>query len=266
MTRSLGGGSLVPVRQLGFGAHEERTGGHRCCGCGGAVVLSGCQLKDSGTNVVNGKQLFVEKCARCHTLARANATRRRPARTWTPRSRSPARTGWARAPSRASSTSGSSTPTSTLRLTLRLASGPTLMPAELVDGDDALTSRRTSPRPPPSRARTRASWPPSAPRRPRARPRRRTGRWTSRSPPRASPTSSPTPRPRRAAVKFTSENPQTVDHDIAVEGNGVNEKGETVGDGGVSEFTVDLQPGEYTFFCSVPGHREGGMEGKLTVK
>ena len=68
------------------------------------------------------------------------------------------------------------------------------------------------------------------------------------------------------SVKFTSENPQTNPHDIAVEGNGVNEKGETVTDGGVSEFTADLQPGEYTFFCSVPGHREGGMEGKLTVE
>src|SRR5262245_30543882 len=39
-----------------------------------AIVLSGCQLKNSGTNVVNGKQLFSEHCSACHTLARANAT------------------------------------------------------------------------------------------------------------------------------------------------------------------------------------------------
>ena len=63
-----------------------------------------------------------------------------------------------------------------------------------------------------------------------------------------------------------SENPQSVPHDIAVEGNGVNEKGETVTGGGVSQFAADLPAGEYTFFCSVPGHREGGMEGKLTVE
>jgi uncharacterized cupredoxin-like copper-binding protein len=36
--------------------------------------------------------------------------------------------------------------------------------------------------------------------------------------------------------------------------------------GADSTIKVDLKPGNYTFYCSVPGHREGGMVGKLTVK
>jgi uncharacterized cupredoxin-like copper-binding protein len=67
-------------------------------------------------------------------------------------------------------------------------------------------------------------------------------------------------------LQIDSQNESSVDHDIAVEGNGVSEKGEVVKDGGVSSLSADFQPGEYTFFCSVPGHRQGGMEGKLTVK
>jgi plastocyanin len=67
-------------------------------------------------------------------------------------------------------------------------------------------------------------------------------------------------------ITIESQNPQPTDHDIAIEGNGVSDKGEVVGEGGVSKFSTDLKPGTYTFFCSVPGHREGGMEGKLTVK
>ena len=67
-------------------------------------------------------------------------------------------------------------------------------------------------------------------------------------------------------LEVLSENPSAIPHDIAIEGNGVDEKGETVANGGVSKFTVDLKPGEYTYYCTLPGHREGGMLGKLTVK
>jgi plastocyanin len=35
--------------------------------------------------------------------------------------------------------------------------------------------------------------------------------------------------------------------------------------GGSKTLTLNLKPGTYTFYCSVPGHRQGGMEGTLTV-
>jgi uncharacterized cupredoxin-like copper-binding protein len=68
------------------------------------------------------------------------------------------------------------------------------------------------------------------------------------------------------SLKLLSPNESNVPHNIALEGNGVNEEGPVVQGGGVSEITVEVQAGEYTFYCSVPGHREGGMAGTLTVK
>jgi uncharacterized cupredoxin-like copper-binding protein len=35
---------------------------------------------------------------------------------------------------------------------------------------------------------------------------------------------------------------------------------------GTHSFTLNLKPGVYTFYCEVPGHREAGMFGTLTVK
>jgi plastocyanin len=67
-------------------------------------------------------------------------------------------------------------------------------------------------------------------------------------------------------VTITSKNGQPTDHDIAIEGNGVNQKGAVVANGGTSKFSVTLKPGTYTFYCSVDAHRQGGMVGKLVVK
>ena len=35
---------------------------------------------------------------------------------------------------------------------------------------------------------------------------------------------------------------------------------------GTKTLTLNLKPGTYVFYCSVPGHRAAGMEGKLTVQ
>lgn len=63
------------------------------------------------------------------------------------------------------------------------------------------------------------------------------------------------------------KNPQGLTHDVAIEdpsGETVA-KTELIGEGETST-SANLKPGEYTFYCSVPGHREAGMEGTLTVK
>ena len=66
-------------------------------------------------------------------------------------------------------------------------------------------------------------------------------------------------------VTVTLDNPSPVAHDIEIEGNGVEEKSELVTDGTTS-VTADLEPGEYKFYCTVPGHEEAGMTGTLTVE
>ncbi|HSI80612.1 MAG TPA: plastocyanin/azurin family copper-binding protein [Solirubrobacterales bacterium] len=69
------------------------------------------------------------------------------------------------------------------------------------------------------------------------------------------------------SVTFEFENPAPVPHDFIVEDADENEIGGTdvITDDSAS-VTLDLEAGDYTFFCSVPGHREAGMEGPLTVQ
>jgi plastocyanin len=60
-------------------------------------------------------------------------------------------------------------------------------------------------------------------------------------------------------------NDAQIPHNVEVEGNGVEEVSPTV-TGDDTSLAVTLEPGEYVFYCAVPGHREGGMEGTLTVE
>ena len=54
-------------------------------------------------------------------------------------------------------------------------------------------------------------------------------------------------------------------HNVTLEGSGVDgEATETITEGS-TELTVNLEPGEYTFYCSVDSHRDQGMEGTIVV-
>ncbi len=68
-------------------------------------------------------------------------------------------------------------------------------------------------------------------------------------------------------VTVSFDNPQPISHDVAIEDSSGKEIANTeLITEGTDTTTADLEPGTYTFFCTVPGHREAGMEGTLTVK
>jgi uncharacterized cupredoxin-like copper-binding protein len=72
---------------------------------------------------------------------------------------------------------------------------------------------------------------------------------------------------KAGSVTIDFDNMQAQQHDVKVEDSSGQELGGTdLISSSTATATVDLQPGTYTFFCSVPGHREAGMEGTLTAK
>jgi plastocyanin len=68
-------------------------------------------------------------------------------------------------------------------------------------------------------------------------------------------------------VTITYDNPSPVPHSIAVATANGNVLGEVqpFANGKQSVELNDLAPGKYVFYCTVPGHREAGMQGNLTV-
>jgi uncharacterized cupredoxin-like copper-binding protein len=58
-----------------------------------------------------------------------------------------------------------------------------------------------------------------------------------------------------------------IDHDLAVEGPGLSGETKTalIKPGESAKLSVKLEPGTYTLYCTVAGHRAAGMVTKLTV-
>jgi plastocyanin len=68
-------------------------------------------------------------------------------------------------------------------------------------------------------------------------------------------------------VKIDFTNAASLGHNLTV----ASASGAVVGatptfQGGTKTLSLSLKPGTYKFYCSVPGHRAGGMEGTLTVQ
>lgn len=58
-----------------------------------------------------------------------------------------------------------------------------------------------------------------------------------------------------------------IDHDLAIEGEGTKgTKTPLIAAGKRGKLTVDLEPGQYKLYCTVPGHEQAGMELDLTVR
>jgi uncharacterized cupredoxin-like copper-binding protein len=67
------------------------------------------------------------------------------------------------------------------------------------------------------------------------------------------------------SYSFAVKNDGKIEHDLVVQGNGVDEKTPTIAPGKSATLKVDLKPGTYDVYCSIPGHKQAGMDLKLTV-
>jgi plastocyanin len=231
-----------------------------------AAILGGCQIADSGTNLVNGKEQFVAKCGSCHVLNRAGTT----GVTGPDLDQAFAR---AREDGFGQDTFEGIVHRQILQPAIRAQVDPQtgktlpLMPAKLVTGEDAEDVAAYVASAAARRGKDTGALAQVGAAQAKGTAEAKNGQLTIPADPGGSTAYQFADAEAPAGqVTVRSPNESPVDHDIALEGNGVNEKGEVVKDGGVSQFSVDLQPGEYTFYCSVDGHRQAGMEGTLTVK
>jgi plastocyanin len=234
-------------------------------GCTAAAGLGGCTLQSSGADLAQGKSDFVKGCGTCHTLARAGSKG-----TAGPNLDEAFRR--ARQDGMKSSTFMGVVerqilnPNTSRQIDPETGKELPTMPAKIFKGDAA---------------RNVAAYVAQA----AAVPGKDTGRLAQVGEEKAQGTAKETngaldipvvtaglsfkfanAQAKAGQVTLTAKNPQSTQHNIAVEGNGLDQKGNIVSNGGTSKVTVDLKPGTYTFYCSVDGHRQAGMQGKLTVK
>ncbi len=230
------------------------------------VGLSGCELKDDGDNLVAGKTAFVAKCGSCHVLKRAGTTGVTGPNLDEAFQRA-RRDGFGQSTFAGVVERQILHPGRSPQVDPATGKALPLMPAGLYTGEDAqdvaayVASAVAKP------GEDKGALAAAGAKKSNEVAKAEGGKLAIP----ADPTGAlayefGSAESAAGSVEIDSENKSSIDHNIAVEGSGLDEKGPVVKNGGVSKVTADLKPGTYTFYCSVPGHREGGMEGKLTVK
>ena len=72
---------------------------------------------------------------------------------------------------------------------------------------------------------------------------------------------------KEGVASLTFANSSPVEHNVTIENSaGTTVGGTTTFAGGSHTIRISLKAGTYKFFCTVPGHRQAGMEGTLTVE
>ena len=219
------------------------------------VVLAGCDIKHPNTDMVKGKQLFVQKCGACHTLAHAQ-------------------TSGAQGPNlddafrqdRADGVKSTSIE-GLVSYWIQYPNDQGVMPADLFKGQDAkdvaayVAHVAAVPGQDAGALATAVATVTQKPAK------EKNGVVEINADPTGqlkflASSASATP----GKVTLRMQNMSSVPHDIAIRGAGVSSIGKIVSNGGVSTVSESLKPGSYTFYCSVDGHEAAGMKGTLTVK
>ena len=64
-------------------------------------------------------------------------------------------------------------------------------------------------------------------------------------------------------ITFVAKNDGKIPHDLAVKETG--DKTKEIPPGGTAELKVNLEPGKYELYCTIPGHEAAGMKLTITV-
>jgi plastocyanin len=222
---------------------------------GAALVLSACSTQPEGenANLISGKQLFVQKCGSCHVLSRAGTKG-----TTGPNLDEAFQQGLKDGMKRSGITGA-------IHGQILHPNREGVMPAKLVTGDKAYDVAAYVAQSVAAGGKDSGLLATAVKQAGGGKPAvEKNGTLEVDADPTgqlAFVTNAATGTPGQITVKMA--NKSGTPHDIVIDGKG---KGQVVKDGAVSQFQADFTAGSYTFYCSVPGHRQAGMQGKLTVK